>query len=79
MVKMSVAHICHGWDGVGVGVSILALELGAGLILMNNFFNGFVYARSEDASMHEQLGFGNSLVGTSTVVAVLSPFPKEEQ
>ena len=42
--------------------SILGLELGAGLTLMNNFFNGFVYVRPEDASACEQLGFCDSLM-----------------
>ena len=62
---MSVAHICHGQDRVGVGegyCSILGLEPVAGLTLVNNFFDGFAYARPEDASMHEQLGFGDSLM-----------------
>ena len=55
-MKISVAHINHGLDGVGVGVrgccSILTLELGA---LVDYFFNGLVYAMSEETSMHEQL------------------------
>ena len=38
---------------------ILGLEPGAGLTLMNNFFNGFVYTRPEDTSMCRQLGFGD--------------------
>ena len=38
------------------------LEPGAGLTLMNNFFNGFVYTRPEDTSTYEQLGFGDSLM-----------------
>ena len=58
---MCKVHICHGWDGVGVGVkgccSILGLEPGVDLTLMNNFFNGFVDIRPEDTSMCEQLGF----------------------
>ena len=41
--------------------SILGLEPGAGLTLMDNF-NGFVYTRPEDASMHKQLGSGDSLM-----------------
>ena len=47
---------CEGCCG------ILGLELGAGLTLMNNFFNGFVYTRPEDASTCEQLSFGDSLM-----------------
>ena len=42
--------------------SILGLELGASFTLVNNFFNGFVYTRPEHTSMHEQLGFGDSLM-----------------
>ena len=42
--------------------SILGLEPGVGLTLMNNFLHGFVYAGPEDTSTHEQLGFGDSLM-----------------
>ena len=63
---MSKAHICYGWDGVGDGVrgaaAFWAWNWGAGLTLMNNFFNGFVYTRPEDTSIHEQQGFGDSLM-----------------
>ena len=38
------------------------LEPDAGITLANNFFNGFVYTRPEDASMCEQLGFGDTLM-----------------
>ena len=42
--------------------SILGFKPDAGLTLVNKFFNGFVYAMPEDVSMHEQLGFGDSLM-----------------
>ena len=42
--------------------SILGLEPGAGLTLMDNFFNGFVYTGPENTSTCEQLGFGDSWV-----------------
>ena len=57
-MKISVAHICHGCDGVGVGVrgavAFLTLELGADFTLAD-YFDGLVDARPEEASMHEQL------------------------
>ena len=63
---MSVAHICHGQDGVGIGsegcCSILGLEPGAGLTLLNCFFYGLVDAWAEDTSTSKQLCFSGSLV-----------------
>ena len=50
------------WCGCEGCCSILGLEPGAGLALMKNFFNGFVYTRPENASTHEQLGFGDFLM-----------------
>ena len=52
--------------------SILGLKPGAGLTLMNNFFNGFVYTRPEDTFMHKQLGFGDSLMGLASWCSILS-------
>ena len=58
-MKISVAHIYHGCDGVGVGVrdaaAFLALELGAGFTLADYFFNGLVDAGPEETYTCKQL------------------------
>ena len=62
---MSMAHICHGQDGVGIGVGVLQhFGLGTGcrshtaeLLLLWLF-----YALPEDLSTCKQLGFGGSLM-----------------
>ena len=56
-MKISVAHICHWHDGVGIGVrgTVLTLEPCAGFTLVDYFFDGFVDARPEETSMCKQL------------------------
>ena len=54
--------------------NILGLELGAGLLLTDNFFNGFVYTGPEDASTCEQLSFGDSLMELVQLMQYSLPF-----
>ena len=63
---MSVAHMCHGWDGVGIGVRGAAVFWAWNWVQVSHCQTASSMAlfmpKPEDTSMSKQLGFGGSLM-----------------